>query len=78
MQVVSGAYGREKVHFEAPNASRLESEMKQFINWFNEPQAIDPVVKAGVAHFWFVTIHPFEDGKWSHRPSDSGYGIGPR
>lgn len=62
MQVVSGAYGREKVHFEAPDAARLDSEMKQFIDWFNESEAVDPVLKAGIAHFWFVTIHPFEDG----------------
>ena len=62
MRVVSGGYGREKVHFEAPEASRIESEMKQFLDWFNAPAAFDPVLKAGVAHFWIVTIHPFEDG----------------
>jgi Fic family protein len=62
MQVVSGPMGREKVHFEAPEAGRLESEMARFIKWFNGPAAIDPVVKTGIAHFWFVTIHPFEDG----------------
>jgi len=62
MRVVSGAYGREKVHFEAPEASRLEAEMKQFIDWFNGSEPIDHVLKAGIAHFWFVTIHPFEDG----------------
>jgi Fic family protein len=62
MQVVSGPIGREKVHFEAPEATRLESEMKQFLKWFNEPPSTDSVLKAGVAHFWFVTIHPFEDG----------------
>ncbi|MEX2170717.1 MAG: Fic family protein [Pirellulales bacterium] len=62
MQVVSGPIGREKVHFEAPDAERLESEMEQFIEWFNKPPSTDPVLKAGVAHFWFVTIHPFEDG----------------
>ncbi len=62
MQVVSEVFGREKVHFEAPDATRLESEMKQFLQWFNEPPSIDSVLKAGVAHFWFVTIHPFEDG----------------
>ena len=62
MQVVSGAFGKEKVHFEAPDAERLDAEMKRFINWFNAPASIDPVLKAGVAHFWFVTIHPFEDG----------------
>ena len=62
MRVVSGAIGRETVHFEAPDADRLESEMSRFIRWFNAPDATDPVLKAGVAHFWFVTVHPFEDG----------------
>jgi Fic family protein len=62
MQVVSGPIGRERVHFTAPEAKRLESEMENFIEWFNGLSAIDPVIKAGVAHFWFVTIHPFEDG----------------
>jgi Fic family protein len=62
MQVVSGPIGREKVHFEAPGAERLESEMARFLEWSNSHTAIDPVLKAGIAHFWFVTIHPFEDG----------------
>lgn len=62
MRVVSGPMGREKVHFEAPEADRIESEMSGFIKWFNTPPAVDPVLKAGIAHFWFVTIHPFEDG----------------
>jgi Fic family protein len=62
MQVVSGPYGREKVHFEAPHAHRLDSEMIRFMKWFNAPASVDPVLKAGIAHFWFVTIHPFEDG----------------
>lgn len=62
MQVVSGPVGREKVHFEAPNADRLDREMETFLNWFNAEQPIDPIIKAGLAHFWFVTIHPFEDG----------------
>ena len=62
MQVVSGPIGREKVHFEAPEAERLESEMARFLEWFNSSPAIDPVLRAGIAHFWFVTIHPFEDG----------------
>lgn len=62
MQVVSGPIGKEQVHFEAPAAERLESEMARFLAWFNEPPALDPVLKAGVAHLWFVTIHPFEDG----------------
>jgi len=62
MQVISGPIGREKVHFEAPSADCLEKEMQMFLDWFGKDQAIDPVLKAGVAHLWFVTIHPFEDG----------------
>ncbi len=62
MQVVSGPIGHEKVHFRAPEAARLEAEMTKFLDWFNAPAKIDPVLKAGVAHFWFVTIHPFDDG----------------
>jgi Fic family protein len=62
MKVVSGPIGREKVHFEAPGAERLESEMARFLEWVNSPPTIDPVLKAGIVHFWFVTIHPFEDG----------------
>lgn len=61
-QVVSGAYGRERVHFEAPQAARLPVDMAAFLQWFDEDQGIDPVLKAGLAHFWFVTLHPFEDG----------------
>lgn len=62
MQVVSGPIGKEKVHFEAPKADRLEKEISIFLEWFNKNQEVDPVLKAGIAHFWFVTIHPFEDG----------------
>ncbi|MBI1336559.1 MAG: DUF4172 domain-containing protein [Phycisphaera sp.] len=62
MQVVSGPIGREKVHFEAPDAERLDAEVSQFIQWFEGPSPADPVLKAGIAHFWFVTIHPFDDG----------------
>lgn len=63
MQVVSGDYGHERVHFEAPAASRLDIEMNGFLDWFNNPEeTTDPVLKAGIAHLWFVTIHPFEDG----------------
>lgn len=62
MQVVSGAIGKEKVHFEAPDADRLEKEMAMFFDWFANGQDIDPVLKAGISHFWFVTIHPFDDG----------------
>ncbi len=62
MQVVSGPVGREYVHFEAPAAKRLEREMSAFLGWFNADQKSDPVIKAAIAHLWFVTIHPFEDG----------------
>lgn len=62
MQVVSGAAGREHVHFEAPVAGRLDAEMQAFLNWFNGADDTDPVIKAALAHLWFVTIHPFEDG----------------
>lgn len=62
MQVVSGAAGREKVHFQAPDADLIEMEMKRFIKWFNEENKIDLVIKAAIAHLWFVTIHPFQDG----------------
>ena len=65
MQVVSGPVGRERVHFEAPAAERLAREMRVFLRWFNKgtgPAVADDVLKAGLAHFWFVTIHPFDDG----------------
>ena len=62
MRVVSGPIGHEKVHFEAPNAKKLEAEMSSFLTWFENPDGIDPVIVSGIAHFWFVTIHPFEDG----------------
>ena len=62
MQVVSGPIGKEKIHFEAPSADRVEKEMQAFFNWFGNGHDIDPVLKAGIAHLWFVTIHPFEDG----------------
>ena len=62
MQVVSGPLGRERVHFEAPDADILEDEMGSFLEWFEVGSSVDPVLKAGVAHLWFVTIHPFEDG----------------
>lgn len=62
MQVVSGAMGKERVHFEAPDAERLEEEMNHFINWFNEDTQTDPVIKAAIAHLWFVTVHPFDHG----------------
>ncbi len=62
MQVVSGPIGREKIHYEAPAAKRLETETREFLRWFNREDGIDLVLKAGLAHLWFVTIHPFEDG----------------
>jgi Fic family protein len=62
MQVVSGPVGKEKVHFEAPEAGRIGREMAAFLEWFNRPAGIDPVLKAALAHLWFVTIHPFDDG----------------
>lgn len=62
MQVVSGPIGKEHVHFEAPAAPRLEQEMRAFLEWLNKPPDIDEVMKAGLAHLWFVTIHPFDDG----------------
>ena len=62
MQVVSGPVGRERVHFEAPAAKRLEEEMLRFLDWFNGDATTEPVLKAALAHLWFVTIHPFDDG----------------
>src|SRR5690606_36598295 len=62
MQVVSGRIGNERVHFQAPHTDRLRAEMSEFLGWFNADESLDPVLKAAVAHFWFVTIHPFEDG----------------
>lgn len=62
MKVVSGAFGREKVHFEAPAPERVPSEMELFMNWLNEKSQMDLVLKSAISHFWFVTIHPFDDG----------------
>lgn len=62
MQVVSGAIGKERVHFEAPAAKRLNNEIDLFLQWFNGKNETDAVLKAGIAHLWFVTLHPFEDG----------------
>jgi len=62
MQVVSGPTGRERVHFEAPAAGRVEMEIKAFLDWFNGEEGTDLVLRAGIAHLWFVTVHPFEDG----------------
>lgn len=63
MQIVSGAVGRERVHYEAPPRERLEAEMKRLLAWFNKPPAgLDGLLRAGVAHAWFELVHPFEDG----------------
>ena len=62
MQVVSGPIGKERVHYEAPVAARLRGEMKKFLVWFEKENSTDLVLKAGLAHLWFVTIHPFDDG----------------
>ena len=62
MQIISGPISRETVHFEAPVAARIESEMTRFLTWFDGERTMDPILKAGLAHLWFVTIHPFEDG----------------
>lgn len=62
MRVVSGPIGKERVHFAAPPAARLEREMTNFLEWFNRPADIDEVLKAALSHLWFVTIHPFDDG----------------
>jgi len=62
MQVVSGPIGRQKVHYEAPPAVRIPEEMSRFLSWFEAPGNADPLLIAGLAHLWFVTIHPFDDG----------------
>jgi Fic family protein len=62
MQVVSGPSGREKIHFQAPDSDLLKDEMHKFFDWFNNEKGLDPVIKAAIAHLWFVTIHPFDDG----------------
>jgi Fic family protein len=62
MKVVSGNFGREKIHFEAPSADRVPHEMEQFLKWLNSENGLDLVLKSIIAHFWFVTIHPFDDG----------------
>jgi len=63
MQVVSGPIGHTRVHYEAPSAQRLDAEMRTFLDWFESATvSVDPVIRAGLAHLWFVTIHPFDDG----------------
>jgi len=62
MQVVSGYIGREKIHFSAMDAKNLNQEMKIFYQWFNENNEFNPLIKAAIAHLWFITLHPFDDG----------------
>lgn len=62
MQVVSGAMGKEKVHYEAVKPALVKAEMDKFLDWFNNDNSLDPVLKAAIAHFWFIIIHPFDDG----------------
>ena len=62
MQVVSGPIGREAIHYQAPPAECIPKEMEQFLEWFGQPGNSDPLLRAGLAHLWFVTIHPFDDG----------------
>jgi Fic family protein len=62
MQVVSGPLGKEKVHFQAPDSKKIKREIQKFLAWFNSNSSLDPAIQAGIAHLWFVTIHPFEDG----------------
>jgi Fic family protein len=62
MQVVSGPMGKEKIYFQAPSASEVKKEMDVFLNWINKKTDIDGVLKAAIAHFWFIIIHPFDDG----------------
>lgn len=62
MQIVSGAMGKEKVHYEAVKPEMVKMEMDKFLDWFNNENHLDPVLKAGIAHFWFIIIHPFDDG----------------
>lgn len=62
MQIVSGAMGKEKVHYEAPSSDKVKSEMDAFLEWINTDTTTDPVLKSAIAHFWFIIIHPFDDG----------------
>lgn len=62
MQIVSGAMGKEKIHYEAVSAQELQTEMNKFLAWINNDNLLDPVLKAAIAHFWFIIIHPFDDG----------------
>ena len=60
--IVSGMFGREKIHYIAPSPNRIEEEMKKFLTWFDKEEPVSSVIRSGIAHFWFVSIHPFEDG----------------
>ncbi len=62
VQVISGSFGKEKVHFEGPSKERVDQEMELFLDWFNRETKLDLVLKAALAHLWFLTIHPFDDG----------------
>ncbi len=62
MQVVSGPVGRQRIHFQAPPADRLQAEVRHFLDWFNRKQEAEGLLRAGLAHLWFVTVHPFDDG----------------
>jgi len=62
MQVVSGAMGKEKVHYEVIKSNLVKTEMNKFLDWFNKDQQLDPVLKAAISYFWFIIIHPFDDG----------------
>jgi Fic family protein len=62
MQVVSGAMGKEKLHYEAVKPAFVKTEMDCFLQWFNQEEKLDPILKAAIAHFWFIIIHPFDDG----------------
>ena len=72
MRVVSGPVGRERVHYEAPAASRLDAEMAAFLKWFNEEATLDPVLKAALAHLWFVTVHRHGAAR-HHRSRQTGH-----
>jgi Fic family protein len=65
MQVVSGYIGKENIHFEAPSSTRVDHEISIFLNWFNSETMMNPLLKAGLSHLWFVTINPFDDGNGS-------------
>ena len=60
--IISGMFGRERIHYIAPSPNRVEAEMNLFLEWFNAPDDVNSVIRSAIAHFWFVCIHPFEDG----------------